>query len=58
MAVSRGFSKKAPSQKPNDFFACKQHGGTHGHPAEKIPDVLPSGKMREEVMGRKNLSKQ
>jgi hypothetical protein len=49
--------KKAPTQNPVEFFECKQQGGTHGTPT-RIPDVLKSGKMREEVYGRKTLSKQ
>jgi hypothetical protein len=57
MAVSRDMPKKAPTQNPVEFFECKQQGGTHGTPT-RIPDVLKSGKMREEVYGRKTLSKQ
>lgn len=58
MAISRTISKKAPSQNPVDFAMLKQHGGTHGEPAQKVGDVLKSGPMREKVMGRKNLGKQ
>ena len=57
MAVSRDMTKKAPTQNPVEFFECKQQGGTHGTPT-RVPDVLKSGKMREEVYGRKSLSKQ
>ena len=57
MAVSRDMPKKAPTQNPVEFFECKQQGGTHGTPT-RIPVVLKSGKMREEVYGRKTLSKQ
>jgi hypothetical protein len=57
MAVARDMPKKAPTQNPVEFFECKQQGGTHGKPT-RIPDVLKSGKMREEVYGRKTLSKQ
>ena len=57
MAVSRGHSKKAPSQQPVDFFECKQQGGTHGKPT-KVGDKLRSGAMREQIYGRKGLSKQ
>ena len=57
MAVTRSMSKKAPCQNPVKFFECQQEGGVHGKPT-KVPDVLKSGKMREHVMGRKNLSKQ
>lgn len=59
MGISRKHaSKKSPSQNPVDFYHCKEHGGTHGHPMEKVGDVLKSGAMKEKVMGRKNLSKQ
>jgi len=57
MAVTRKMDKKAPTQNPVSFFECEQQGGTHGKPT-RIPDVLKSGKMREEVYGRKTLSKQ
>jgi len=57
MAVTSKMPKKAPTQNPVDFYECKQQGGTHGSPT-RIPDVLKSGKMREEVFGRKDLSKQ
>ena len=57
MAVSRNMPKKAPTQNPVEFFECKQQGGHYGKPMH-IPDVLKSGKMREEVFGRKDLSKQ
>lgn len=57
MAVTRTISKKAPSQQPKDFFECKQQGGTHGKPM-KVGDKLPSGAMREQIYGRKSLSKQ
>jgi hypothetical protein len=53
----RHASKKSPTQKPVEFFECKQQGGTHGKP-EKVPDVLKSGTMREKIYGRKNLSRQ
>lgn len=57
MAVDRKISKKAPSQNPVDFFKCQQQGGTHGK-AMKVGDKLTGGPMREQVMGRKSLSKQ
>jgi len=57
MAVSRNMPKKAPSQNPVKFAALEQQGGKHGMPT-KVPDVLKSGKMREELWGRKDLSKQ
>ena len=57
MAVTKAMPKKAPSQNPVEFYMLKQQGGTHGIP-QKVPDVLKSGPLREEVMGRKSLSKQ
>ena len=56
MAVSRGSSKKAPSQNPVKFFECQQQGGTHGSPT-KVGDKLTSGAMREKIWGRKDLGK-
>ena len=57
MAVTKSLPKKAPTQNPVDFYHCKQQGGTHGTPT-RVGDVLKSGKMREQVYGRKSLSKQ
>jgi hypothetical protein len=57
MAISRSMSKKAPSQNPIDFAMLKQQGGAHGKP-QKVPDVLKSGPMREQIHGRKDLGKQ
>lgn len=57
MAVSRTQSKKAPSQSPVAFFKCEQQGGAHGKPTS-VPDKLTGGPMREQIYGRKNLSKQ
>lgn len=57
MAVSRKISKKAPTQQPNDFFKCQQQGGTHGSP-QRVGDRLSGGPMRENIYGRKDLSKQ
>lgn len=57
MAVSRTFSKKAPSQKPTDFFQCKQQGGTDGKP-QSVPDKLEGGPMREKLFGNPDLAKQ
>jgi hypothetical protein len=57
MAVTRNMPKKAPTQNPVAFSMLEQQGGTHGKPT-KVPDVLKSGPMREEVFGRKSLSKQ
>lgn len=56
MAVSRSHSKKAPSQNPVDTFKCVPQGGTHGKPTS-VPDKLSGGPMREQVYGRKSLSK-
>jgi hypothetical protein len=56
MAVSRSHTKKAPSQNPVGFFKCEQQGGTHGK-ATKVGDKLSGGPMREQVYGRKSLSK-
>lgn len=57
MSISKTHSKKSPSQNPVDFFKLKQQGGTHGK-ATRVPDKLSGGPMREQVMGRKSLSKQ
>jgi len=50
MAVSHSHSKKAPSQKPTDFYQSKQQGGAYGSP-QSVPDKQPSGPMREKVYG-------
>lgn len=57
MAVSRSHAKKSPSQNPVDTFKCVQQGGTHGV-AQKVGDKLTGGPMREQIYGRKDLSKQ
>jgi hypothetical protein len=57
MAISRNMPKKAPTQSPVKFAMLEQQGGKHGKPT-KVPDVLKSGPMREELWGRKDLSKQ
>lgn len=57
MAISRDSSKKAPSQDPVDYFKCVQQGGTHGKP-QSVPDKLSGGPVREQIYGRKSLSKQ
>lgn len=57
MAVSRDSSKKAPSQKPVDFFNCVQQGGTDGKP-QSVPDKLSSGTVREKIYGNSDLGKQ
>ena len=57
MAISRSHSKKAPTQRPNDFFKGVQQGGTHGSP-QSVGDRLQGGPLRETIYGRKSLSKQ
>ena len=58
MAISRApYSKKAPSQKPTDFYKGVQQGGTDGKP-QSVPDKLEGGPMREKIMGNPALSKQ
>ena len=57
MAVSRSHSKKAPSQNPTAFYKLEQQGGTHGS-ATKVGDKLTGGPQREQIYGRKSLSKQ
>jgi hypothetical protein len=57
MAVTRSNEKKAPSQNPVDTFKCVQQGGAHGKPT-KVGDKLQGGPMREQIYGRKTLSKQ
>lgn len=59
MAISRSFSKKAPSQNPVAFFECKQHGGAEPSTSknQSVPDKLSSGPQREKIYGRKDLSK-
>lgn len=58
MAISRSWSKKAPSQNPVDFFEGKQAGGTNGSQSkpQRVPDKLTSGAQREKIFGRKSLS--
>lgn len=55
MAISRTWSKKAPSQNPVAFFEMKQHGGALGKGSASVPDKLTSGVQREKIFGRKNL---
>lgn len=57
MAISRSHSKKSPSQNPVDFYELKQSGGAEGKGGAKVPDKLSSGKQREQIYGRKTLSK-
>ena len=58
MAISREkYDKKAPTQNPVDFFKGETQGGTDGK-AQKIPDKLSGGPVREKIYGRDDLSKQ
>lgn len=53
MAVSRSITPKAPSQKPTDFYKCKQQGGAQGKP-QAVGEKLKGGPMREK-MGKSGL---
>lgn len=55
--ISRDHSKKSPSQNPVAFFEGKQQGGATGKAGSVVPDKLTSGTQRENVMGKKDLSK-
>lgn len=57
MAVSRSHSKKAPNQNPSSFYKSEQYGGAEGKSAQRVPDKLSGGPMREQVYGKKSLSK-
>ena len=57
MAISRSFDKKAPSQRPVDYFNCVPFGGARGLKHEPVPDQNKSGPLREKIFGRKDLSK-
>ncbi len=57
MAISKTHSKKAPSQNPVDFYKSVPQGGAEGKPTS-VPDKLTGGPMREQIMGRKDLSRQ
>ncbi len=56
MAISRELERKAPSQSPKDFFACKQAGGAHGS-TSKAPEKSTSGPLCEKIMGKPELGK-
>ena len=60
MPVSKTHSKKAPNQSPTAFYKSEQFGGTNGAQSrpQKVGDKLTGGPMREQIMGRKELSKQ
>lgn len=55
MSVSKTHSKKSPSQNPVDFYEMKQSGGAEGKGGSTVPDKLSSGKMREQIYGRKGM---
>lgn len=55
MAISKTHAKKSPNQNPVAFYKSEQFGGTHGKSAQKVPDKLTGGPMREKIMGRKDL---
>ena len=57
MAVTKKMPKKAPTQNPTAFYKLEQQGGTHGKPTS-VGDKLTGGPMREQIFGRKSLSKQ
>ena len=57
MAISKSHSKKAPSQNPVAFYKSEQAGGAEGKGAQRVPDKLTGGPMREKIYGRKELSK-
>lgn len=52
MAIARSHSKKAPSQNPVDFYKSEQSSGV-----SRVPDKLTGGPQREQIYGRKDLSK-
>ena len=56
MAVSRGFSRKAPSEASQKFFECEGSGGAHGK-AGKVPVRPESGPLREKIYGRPELDR-
>lgn len=56
MAISKTHSKKAPSQNPSAFYKSEQQGGARGS-TERVPDKLSGGPQREQVFGKKELSK-
>ena len=56
MAIARSIQRKAASQAPKDFFQCKQAGGAHGS-SKMAPEKPQSGKLREQIYGRKSLGK-
>ncbi len=58
MAISKTHAKKSPTQNPVDFYQSKQFGGAPGgSKAQKVPDQLSGGPMREKIMGKKDLAR-
>lgn len=57
MAISSSHDKKSPNQNPTDFYKSQQFGGARGQTKESVPQELPSGPQRENVMGNKALAK-
>lgn len=57
MAISKTHAKKSPNQNPVSFYKSEQFGGPLGKGTQKVPDKLTGGPQREQVMGRKDLSK-
>lgn len=57
MAISRTHAKKSPTQNPVSFYKSEQFGGAEGKSTQKVPDKLTGGPQREQIMGRKELSK-
>lgn len=55
--ISKSHAKKSPTQAPTAFYKSEQQGGAHGKPT-KVGDKLTGGPMREQIYGRKDLSKQ
>lgn len=54
--VQSAGAKKAPSENPVAFYKGEARGGAHGS-AGRVPDKLTGGPMREQVYGRKSLSR-
>lgn len=57
MSISKTHSKKSPNQNPVDFYKSQQFGGAEGKSTQKVPDKLTGGPQREQIFGRKDLSK-
>ncbi len=57
MAVSKSHAKKSPNQSPTAFYKLEQFGGAEGKGTQKVGDHLTGGPMREQINGRKSLSK-